>query len=93
MGRGSRWGNPYRLEEYGRERAIELYREVTLAWHPELIEQLRARVLAVRLAGLEPMLACWCAPEPCHGDVLVDAIEKREAEGGSASAIRGGEGV
>lgn len=23
---------------------------------------------------------CWCAPLPCHGDILLEAAEKRKKE-------------
>jgi len=26
------------------------------------------------------VLGCWCAPRHCHGDVLIELIEKRKAE-------------
>jgi hypothetical protein len=63
--RPSRWGNPYTIAEYGRERAIELYRE-RLEADPELLAAVKRE-----LAGKD--LACWCAPElACHADVLLD---------------------
>lgn len=65
VGRPSPWGNPYRLGA-GRSRAqvIEHYR----AWlerYPEMAERARKE-----LRGKD--LVCWCAPEPCHADVLLE---------------------
>jgi hypothetical protein len=58
------WGNPFSAKEYGRDRAIELYREY-LRHTPELVERIHRE-----LAGRD--LACWCAlDEPCHADVLL----------------------
>ena len=66
IGRGSRWGNPYRIGLHGtRAEVIELY---------------RTRVLPnLDLAPLRDKdLVCYCAPAPCHGDLLVKAANKRK---------------
>lgn len=64
IGRPSKWGNPFRLED-GQDRVavIHQYREWLLK-QPELlaaIPSLRGRILG-----------CWCKPQPCHGDVLAE---------------------
>lgn len=62
IGRPSKWGNPFPLDgEDSRDRVIAQY-ERWLLTQPELtasIGELRGKVLG-----------CWCAPRPCHGDVL-----------------------
>ncbi len=59
------WGNSFKIGRDGnREQVIAKYR----AWisdQPEL--QARARR---ELRG--KILGCWCAPLPCHGDVLLE---------------------
>ncbi|MHC4428505.1 MAG: DUF4326 domain-containing protein [Planctomycetota bacterium] len=62
IGRPSRWGNPYRIGPDGtRAEVIEKYRAYAKArFTHENLEELRGKVLG-----------CWCAPAPCHGDVLV----------------------
>jgi hypothetical protein len=68
-GRVSTWGNPFVIGTDGsREDVIEKYR----AW---LWKRLReGRLELPVLAELDgKTLACWCAPERCHGDVLVEA--------------------
>ena len=67
VGRPSRWGNPFKVTSTRtREEAIDLYRE-WIAERPERIEQLRR---------LNPKrLVCWCAPKPCHADVLVELLD------------------
>jgi len=70
------WANPYnkayRKGEITREESIARYRQYVLS-KPELVEKLP------ELRG--KTLACWCAPEPCHGDVLLElawqAVEGR----------------
>lgn len=71
IGRGSIWGNPFTVKEFGRERCIEMYREYIikqLDQDPDLVRQL------LSLRG--KTLGCFCKPQACHGDVLVDLIEK-----------------
>jgi hypothetical protein len=64
IGRPSKWGNPYPLRrESERLDVIARYEHEHLPAHPELmaaLPELRGKVLA-----------CWCAPKPCHGDVLL----------------------
>lgn len=64
IGRPSKWGNPFRIGVDGtREEVIAKYR----AWVLENgIDALARRELRGKVLG------CWCAPEACHGDVLVE---------------------
>jgi hypothetical protein len=67
IGRPSMWGNPYPVPKfYDREadpdRILARY-EAHVRSRPELmaaLPELRGKVLG-----------CWCAPKPCHGDVLL----------------------
>lgn len=65
IGRGSIWGNPFRLPHHhtdaDRARVIDQYEQYLLT-SPELLARLPV------LRGKR--LACFCAPKPCHGDVL-----------------------
>jgi hypothetical protein len=64
---GSDFANPYRVDVDGtREEVIERYRSWLLG-RPELLDRLR------ELRGRR--LACWCAPEPCHADVLAELVD------------------
>ena len=71
IGRGSPFGNPYSHEGYGefqvatREEAIAKYREYLLS-RPELMEKLK------ELKGKR--LGCWCKPDSCHGDVIMELL-------------------
>jgi len=66
------WANPYKITEtQPREKALELYREYIekkLNSEPKLINEL------IKLEGKK--LGCWCKPECCHGDILIELIEK-----------------
>ena len=70
IGRPSKWCNPYSLAKYTREEAIDLYRK-------HLHNQLRmGRITKEDLLSLDgKTLGCWCKPLPCHGDVIVSAVE------------------
>lgn len=77
IGRPSKWGNPYShkngtLALYrvaSVEEAIEKY-EVYVRNSPELMHSLN------ELKG--KVLGCWCAPGPCHGDVLAQLAEESQ---------------
>lgn len=65
-------GNPFTVEEYGREGAVEMYRR----WLWEHIEAGDGDVLsALSALDEDSVLACWCMPEACHGDVVMAAWE------------------
>lgn len=64
IGRPSKWGNPYIIGRDGtRDECIEKYRAY-LESSKELLQDLRT------LHG--KTLGCWCAPLPCHGDILME---------------------
>jgi hypothetical protein len=63
----SKWANPYSVKRYGRVEALKRYERM-----------IRGGPLWDELPELEgKVLACWCKPEPCHGDVLLRLIEER----------------
>lgn len=68
----SKWGNPIVLAEdtvEERDRVLAEYRE-WIVDQPELMASIG------ELRGLR--LGCWCAPKPCHGDVLAELAEEHE---------------
>lgn len=72
VGRPTKWGNmwshlPNTSASYkvaSREEAVAKYRE-RLIKSPALIESVQRL-----LRGKD--LVCWCAPKPCHADVLLE---------------------
>jgi hypothetical protein len=68
VGRPSKWGNPFVIGRDGsRDDVIAKYR----AWivrQPELLAALH------ELRGKD--LVCWCAPERCHAEVLVELANR-----------------
>lgn len=62
------WANPFKVGKHGtREQVIEKYRRM-INQSPELMKELEL------LRGKN--LGCWCAPERCHGDVLLEILNK-----------------
>lgn len=68
VGRGSKWGNAFTIERYGRAIAVQMFRDYIghqnspHGFEPDEIAHLRGK-----------NLACWCPPDqPCHADVLLE---------------------
>ena len=69
IGRPGIWGNPFRIGPNGnREQVIKQYR----GW---IVNQPSLMNLLYTLQG--KLLGCWCAPLPCHGDVLIELMEEQ----------------
>ena len=65
VGRPSRWGNPYVIGKHGtREEVLAKFREYAVERMASDSQWL------VPLVGKS--LVCWCAPLPCHGEVLME---------------------
>lgn len=73
------WGNSISIGKacpvcgasHDREGTIVCYREMMLK---RIVEDPE---LAKRIASLaDKTLVCFCAPKPCHGDVLIELIER-----------------
>ena len=79
VGRPTVLGNPFVIGRDGsREEVIEKYR----VWLARMLEAdshaarefRRLRALYKEQGSLT--LVCWCAPLPCHADVIAEEIEK-----------------
>lgn len=63
IGRGSDWGNPFKIGPDGNRDEVILKYSEYLMTRPDLLD---------RISELEGKhLICYCAPEPCHGDILL----------------------
>lgn len=68
VGRPTKWGNPFVIGRDGdRGEVVERYRGWLLG-SPVLMSELH------ELRGKD--LVCWCAPEGCHGDVLLELANR-----------------
>lgn len=64
IGRPSKFGNPFVIGKHGnRDQVLLKYKEWLLS-NPELCESAKHE-----LKGKD--LVCYCAPLPCHGDILL----------------------
>ncbi len=81
IGRGSKWGCPYTIIKDrptlaseivdSKEEALSKYKEYVLT-SPELMESLD------ELEG--KVLGCFCKPEKCHGDILLELLTKKKLQ-------------
>jgi len=70
IGNPSKWGTPYKIGPDGnRKECVQKYREwlTTTPEGQQLLEEAKKE-----LQG--KVLACWCAPLPCHGHVLAELV-------------------
>lgn len=72
IGRGSIWGNPFPVKEYGRAKCIQMFEELMderiMSDASYWIDELK------KLKG--KTLGCFCKPQPCHGDVLARLVQR-----------------
>lgn len=65
----SLWMNPYKIGKDGtREQVLKKYR----SYIETIIEVMFDEF--VKLKGKN--LGCWCHPEPCHGNILIEYLKK-----------------
>lgn len=87
VGRGSKWGNPYRVIR--KKSGVYVIERLRVRSHEHKIDAIKysiefyeSRVLrthpALDLSELKGKdLACWCAEDmPCHGDILLELANK-----------------
>ncbi len=73
-GRGlvSKWGNPFRIGEHGDRKAVIAKYRVHL--QDQISEGKITQADLLSLKG--KTLGCFCKPQPCHGDVIAEAVMK-----------------
>ena len=60
--------NPYTVADHGREQALVLYKQY-------IIDKLQDPEFHLELKSLKgKTLGCWCKPESCHGDILLELL-------------------
>jgi hypothetical protein len=73
IGRGSVFGNRNRISDgLSRDQVIEMYRSDVR--NSEDLQELIRRLPANAILG------CWCAPEKCHGDVIMEMWRELHAK-------------
>ena len=65
--RGTAWGNPFETPADGSRKVVcSNYRKHYLPYKPSLLK---------RIADLRgKLLVCWCYPDQCHGDSLIEEL-------------------
>lgn len=85
IGRGSALGNPYTVEEHGRDKAIRFYEswldDRISAGTPNVCDMLNDIGNEV-IQGKDVHLICFCKPLKCHGDYIKYIITKQIAAAG-----------
>lgn len=70
IGRGSVYGNPFIIGKDGDRMQViakfKAYAEWRLSKEPNWLDPLKGKDLA-----------CYCAPQACHGDVIILMIERK----------------
>lgn len=71
IGRPSKWGNPFVIGKHGtRSEVVEKYEEWLLGIIDSPNGEKRPSLSDAKRELKGKVLACWCAPYACHGDVL-----------------------
>lgn len=80
IGRGSSFGNPFRIGDDGdRVQVLAKYRTY---FNRRLTDpKFRDRILSLK----DKVLGCWCKPLLCHGDVIIEYLERYENQANSSS--------
>lgn len=74
IGRGSVWGNPFVIsKEMPRQKCITAYKHHL--WQLILSGEITIDMLH-NLKG--KVLGCFCVPQSCHGEVIIDAVRWAE---------------
>jgi len=82
--RESKWHNPYRVKQYGRGPALQMYEEY-------MREKIKSDPINYDLRELGgKIMGCVCAPLECHGDVLrnlyIEEFKPKKIEAGPESS-------
>ncbi|CAG7580638.1 MAG: hypothetical protein SLAVMIC_00505 [uncultured marine phage] len=81
IGRPSRYGSPFaskpsNIAEFQVENKSEAMEKCRIFFeeNPEIIDELITELKEKDIHKL----GCFCAPKPCHGDILIELIESRK---------------
>jgi hypothetical protein len=68
------WANPFKInEECSRDDVLKKYKKYMIK---KINNDDNLRKKLMKLKGKN--LGCWCHPEACHGDILIELIDKYE---------------
>lgn len=80
IGRGSKWGNPFSVNSGKSKYDVSSCKDLDEClekYSDHLWEMIKdGRVVKEELRSLQgKRLGCFCKPKPCHGDIIVKAVE------------------
>lgn len=74
IGRGSVYGNPYIIGRDGdRSEVLRKFKEY---FYGRLASDKQFKEAVEWLRGKDITLGCYCSPLPCHGDIILEYLEK-----------------
>ena len=77
IGRGSEWGNPFKIGKDGtREEVIEKYEEWLLEIRSAPNNAIRPSLVRAKIFLKDKILGCFCKPKACHGDILKQFVDR-----------------
>ena len=79
IGRGSCFGNPYKVKIYGRKNACDNYEKYfdnELENENSLISIEFKKILNRLISGENVCLGCFCHPKQCHGDHIAKRLNQ-----------------
>lgn len=85
IGRPSKWGNPFHISRDGDRATVIAKFKAYLLSQPALLEQ---------LASLDgKRLGCFCYPNSCHGDAIVEVFREKFLTGDGEAVGSGHENL
>jgi hypothetical protein len=70
IGRGSKWGNPFKLSQDGSRTEVIIKYENWLKGQTDLVSSIDELQ--------DKPLVCFCKPKSCHGDILIKVLMMTE---------------
>ena len=80
----SKWRNPFTIRNHTRDKVLTLYRQYILNQLPleefnkipKTLQKLGSTLLNDLGELRGKVLACWCYPQPCHGNILAELVKE-----------------
>ncbi|MFY7884414.1 MAG: DUF4326 domain-containing protein [Dolichospermum sp.] len=73
IGRGSIWGNPFVMQNKSDEERTRVISQYKVYLKDKIKSGEITIQMLLELDGKK--LGCFCKPKPCHGDVIVQAVD------------------
>lgn len=86
VGRPTKWGNPFTVEQFGLEESIKYFEGVLKTWCLKWTQEAlgAADEMKIQREDIQELrgkdLACWCPlDKPCHADILLELANEDQA--------------